>query len=258
MPSTTVPIAKKEPQKAPTSEAKNKQQSTSSSSSGSISTASRQALHLGTQLSTTTTASQPIAPMPFSTAFLQQHRAAVAAAATPLTLSTLAPSTLDSHAVTTINNNNNNNAVHTPTIFLNRKLRAGKWIPEEETYAELLIELFEKGQFDPCKMGSTGCGHVVVENGSTLRSFLSQKLHCAPMRISKKFAGKGIGKMVYLSKLDSSSKNNRKENEGLLERVNVAQENFYEAVFPSSGDSIMVCCCCLCVCVVVLFLECVW
>jgi hypothetical protein len=54
-----------------------------------------------------------------------------------------------------------------------QKLRSGKWIMEEEEYALLLIELFEKGQETDC------------ENGSTLRSYLSQKLHCAPMRISK-------------------------------------------------------------------------
>jgi len=74
-----------------------------------------------------------------------------------------------------------------PSIFQGRKLRSGKWTQAEETYADILIELFEKG-------------HINEKNGSTLRSFLSRKLHCAPMRISKKYAGKGIGKMVFLSK----------------------------------------------------------
>lgn len=77
---------------------------------------------------------------------------------------------------------------NTPLFFANRKLRSGKWTPEEEEYADLLIELFEKG-------------HIDEKNGCTLRSFLSRKLHCAPMRISKKYAGKGIGKMVFLSKI---------------------------------------------------------
>jgi hypothetical protein len=66
-----------------------------------------------------------------------------------------------------------------------KPLRSGKWIPEEEEYSETLIELFNKGLIDDC------------ENGTTLRLYLSRKLRCAPMRISKKYAGKGIGKIVY-------------------------------------------------------------
>lgn len=58
------------------------------------------------------------------------------------------------------------------------KVRRGKWTQEEESYADFLIEHFEKGTVDGC------------ENGCTLRAFLSRKLHCAPMRISKKYAGK--------------------------------------------------------------------
>jgi hypothetical protein len=72
-------------------------------------------------------------------------------------------------------------------IFRTKKLRSGKWTSEEEAYADVLIEVFEKG-------------HIDEKNGCTLRSFLSRRLHCAPMRISKKYAGKGIGKMVFLSK----------------------------------------------------------
>lgn len=66
------------------------------------------------------------------------------------------------------------------SIFDTMKLRRGKWTSEEEAYAELLINEFEKGTVDGC------------ENGCTLRSFLSKKLHCAPMRISKKYAGKFV------------------------------------------------------------------
>ena len=75
-----------------------------------------------------------------------------------------------------------------PPIFQNRKLRSGKWLPEEEEYADALIQLFEQGHLTDC------------ENGTTLRAYLSGKLHCAPMRISKKYAGTGIGKLVFLSK----------------------------------------------------------
>lgn len=65
----------------------------------------------------------------------------------------------------------------TPLVFMNQKLRCGKWAAAEEAYAVLLIEYFEKGIIVEC------------ENGVTLRSFLSRKLHCSPMRISKKYAG---------------------------------------------------------------------
>ena len=43
---------------------------------------------------------------------------------------------------------------------------------------DLLIEFFDNGLLAEC------------DNGVTLRSFLSRKLHCSPMRISKKYAGK--------------------------------------------------------------------
>jgi len=66
----------------------------------------------------------------------------------------------------------------------NRQIKvAGKWSPEEERYATELIVAFESGTLDDC------------EEGTTLRSYLSKKLNCAPMRISKKFAGQGIGKV---------------------------------------------------------------
>lgn len=101
-------------------------------------------------------------------------------------------------------------------------LRTGKWIPVEEQYAILLIELFEKGQIIDC------------ENGSTLRSYLSSKLFCPPMRISKKFAGKGIGKMMYLNKLNvgiTISLDQRRTNETKLK---TAECNFLQAIMPGS------------------------
>jgi hypothetical protein len=105
-----------------------------------------------------------------------------------------------------------------PDVFQGRKKRSGKWTPEEEKYADLLIEQFEKGQVDEY-------------NGSTLRSFLSRKLHCAPMRISKKFAGKGIGKQVYLSK------NNMVHFDAALfssemSRLREAEMKFLKGIYP--------------------------
>jgi hypothetical protein len=61
--------------------------------------------------------------------------------------------------------------------------KSGKWTIEEEKYAQQLIYDFELGLLTDC------------EEGATLRSYLSRYLNCAPMRISKKFAGKAIGKV---------------------------------------------------------------
>jgi hypothetical protein len=63
-------------------------------------------------------------------------------------------------------------------------LRSGKWTHEEERYAASLIEHFESGKLTDC------------EEGETLRAYLSRKLHCIPMRVSKKYAGQCIGKVT--------------------------------------------------------------
>ena len=98
------------------------------------------------------------------------------------------------------------------------KLRSGKWIPEEDAYARQLIEAFEKGVASDCA------------NGSTLRSYLALKLRCAPMRISKKFAGKGIGKMVYLSKMT------RQADPTLTTKLRETELKFQQAIFPVVTD----------------------
>ncbi len=61
--------------------------------------------------------------------------------------------------------------------------RAGKWSTEEENLANQLVIDFENGALEDC------------DDGTTLRSYLARKLNCAPMRISKKFAGRCIGKV---------------------------------------------------------------
>ncbi len=66
-------------------------------------------------------------------------------------------------------------------------IRSGKWTSEEESVANKLIHAFEMGQLDDCP------------EGATLRSYLAKKLSCAPMRISKKFAGQCIGKVTFLN-----------------------------------------------------------
>ena len=64
-------------------------------------------------------------------------------------------------------------------------LRRGKWTQEEEAYAERVIRDFNGGLLDAAP-------------GTTLRSYLSDKLNCDPMRITKKFTGDAsIGKRVF-------------------------------------------------------------
>lgn len=67
----------------------------------------------------------------------------------------------------------------------NTTRKAGKWSMKEETFAQSLITLFQQGKLYDC------------DEGATLRSYLSKKLNCSPMRISKKYAGLGIGKHIY-------------------------------------------------------------
>jgi len=64
-------------------------------------------------------------------------------------------------------------------------LRKGKWTAEEENYANKIIDLFNQGM-------------LPIVAGTTLRTYLSDKLRCDPMRITKKFAGAScIGKQVF-------------------------------------------------------------
>ena len=64
-------------------------------------------------------------------------------------------------------------------------LRRGKWTPEEEAYVARIIQEFNSG-------------YLNAPAGTTLRTYLSKKLHCDPMRITKKFQGElAIGKRVF-------------------------------------------------------------
>lgn len=64
-------------------------------------------------------------------------------------------------------------------------LRRGKWTVEEEAYVARVIEDFNSGFLN-------------ASAGTTLRSYLSEKLQCDPMRITKKFTGEAcIGKRVF-------------------------------------------------------------
>ena len=116
------------------------------------------------------------------------------------------------------------------------KLRSGKWTVEEETYAKILIDLFEEGCIDDDR---------ITKKGMTLRAYLSRKLHCSPMRISKKFAGRGIGKLVYMSKNPMKYQRHAQsiQDESLLYKLNLleqAESNFLRIAFPDRDPTIRV------------------
>jgi len=63
--------------------------------------------------------------------------------------------------------------------------RRGKWTPEEEAYCAELVAGFQ-------------AGILPIAEGTTLRSMLSQQLHCVPMRITKKYnKDSSMGKQMY-------------------------------------------------------------
>lgn len=73
-------------------------------------------------------------------------------------------------------------------------LRRGKWTPEEEAYARAVISDFNSGYLD-------------APIGTTLRAFLSTKLECDPMRVTKKFTKEdSLGKKVFRPAVQSNAK----------------------------------------------------
>ena len=55
-----------------------------------------------------------------------------------------------------------------------RTLRSGTWTKQEEDYVQALIREFRDG-------------HLPLNEGTSLRSFLAKMLDCKPKRISKKY-----------------------------------------------------------------------
>ncbi|CAH0481279.1 unnamed protein product [Peronospora belbahrii] len=70
--------------------------------------------------------------------------------------------------------------------------RSGPWSHDEEVYAAALIDCFLKGVLE-------------IAEGTTLRAFLSSRLCCNPMRISKKLASECIAEIRIPKKLRSST-----------------------------------------------------
>jgi len=90
-------------------------------------------------------------------------------------------------------------------------VRKGKWSIEEENFANTLIFLFNKGLL------------LDVPPNQTLRTYLSEKLNCDPMRITKKFSGVlCIGKQVFQSNIqDQTALENAKKCNFELQKLEV-------------------------------------
>lgn len=96
----------------------------------------------------------------------------------------------------------------------NSGLRRGKWTAEEEAYVARVIQDFNSGYLD-------------APAGTTLRTYLSEKLKCDPMRITKKFTGEAcIGKRVFHPAVRTST------NAEAIEKAQV-RKVFVERVFCS-------------------------
>jgi len=75
-----------------------------------------------------------------------------------------------------------------PTSPKTHRRPVSRFPQEEEEYAAAITKEFNWGTLRDC------------DNGATLRTYLSRRLHCDPMRISKKYAGSSVGKSVYFAK----------------------------------------------------------
>lgn len=64
------------------------------------------------------------------------------------------------------------------------RTRNGKWTPEEEAYVHALLHSFLHG-------------YLFCANGTSVRTALSKSLHCSPMRLSKKFQKRPLGKHSF-------------------------------------------------------------
>jgi hypothetical protein len=109
-------------------------------------------------------------------------------------------------------------------------LRRGKWPTEEENFTNVLIDNFRAGL-------------LPIAEGTTLRTYLSGQLHCAPMRITKKYAkDSSIGKQVYHRRSDLPMAVWGQLSTNATQRVMKSRELFFSAVLSRSHvDLSMVC-----------------
>jgi hypothetical protein len=106
--------------------------------------------------------------------------------------------------------------------FLNEQAnkRRGKWTTEEEFYAASLAEAFKEGILSD------------VEEGQSLRGYLSVKLRTNVKRISKKYEGTNYeGKRVYLQRnFEDEDPKETSDRETKLAQLQVLELNFERSV----------------------------
>ena len=96
-----------------------------------------------------------------------------------------------------------------PNSKSGQQLRRGKWTVEEEAYVARVIHDFNSG-------------YLNAPPGTTLRTYLSDKLNCDPMRITKKFTGDScIGKRVFHPAVRCSN------NAALIDKAQVCATNAF-------------------------------
>lgn len=103
-----------------------------------------------------------------------------------------------------------------------RGWRRGKWTVEEEEYSSKLIEEFRNGLLH-------------LEGGKTLRTYLSEKLNCDPMRISKKYTGcNSIGKQSFKRTTEKATVMNRGDKERILSEIEFLRKRFLDRISCNS------------------------
>ena len=114
-----------------------------------------------------------------------------------------------------------------PNSLAHLPLRRGKWTLEEQNFSEVLIQAFLAGLVPDCA------------DGTTLRAFLSRRLHCEPMRISKKFQGTQLGNYSVFSRtgqLAAGDAANLRRLESLFVRAEIPTPRPDRADAPRAAD----------------------
>ena len=102
-------------------------------------------------------------------------------------------------------------------------LRRGKWPAEEEAFTSALVQAFQDG-------------FLPLDDGVTLRTLLSGQLHCAPMRITKKFAkNDSLGKQVYRRRTDVPAGAWAATSAAAVQSLEELREAFFKATLEKQG-----------------------
>ncbi|CAB9521367.1 unknown protein [Seminavis robusta] len=111
--------------------------------------------------------------------------------------------------------------------MMNPHMHGGKWSQEEELYASAIIDAFKAGELP----------RDDIEEGTSLRKYLSKKLMCSPKRVSKKYEGTNYnGKQVYFRNRSATVANDL----AIKAKLQILEHNFLRTLSetkltPSQG-----------------------